>query len=198
MFESAAGQASRIQQAFPGEIKMTRTSMIIATVLAAFGLGTAVEVRASADKVIFPADYAKGVIYMMMDRPEMKRVQEFVTSQAAIDAAKKGALMPEGTSIVIINYAAQLDAQGNPVKDENGRLIKTNEIVAYNVMQKQAGWGADYPETKRNGEWEYQQFRADRTPNPAVNLNGCFMCHKPQESQDYVYSYDKMKVAAAK
>jgi Cytochrome P460 len=177
---------------------MTRTSMIIATVLAAFGLGTAVEVRASADKVIFPADYAKGVIYMMMDRPEMKRVQEFVTSQAAIDAAKKGALMPEGTSIVIINYAAQLDAQGNPVKDENGRLIKTNEIVAYNVMQKQAGWGADYPETKRNGEWEYQQFRADRTPNPAANLNGCFMCHKPQESQDYVYSYDKMKVAAAK
>lgn len=171
---------------------------MIATALAALGLGTTFEVRASADKVVFPADYAKGVIYMMMDRPEMKRVQEFVTSQAAIDAARKGAPMPEGTSIVIVNYAAQLDAQGNPVKDANGKLIKTNEILAYNVMQKQAGWGADYPQTKRNGEWEYQQFRADKTPNPAVNLNGCFMCHKPQENQDYVYSYDKMKVAEAK
>jgi hypothetical protein len=25
----------------------------------------------------------------------------------------------------------------------NGRLVKTNEIVGYDVMQKQAGWGTD-------------------------------------------------------
>ena len=173
-----------------------RIRLTIATAAVALGLAAGAEVRAGADKVVFPADYAKGVVYMTIDRPDNKRVQEFMTSQAAIDAAKKGTPMPEGTSVLVVNYAAQLDAQGNPVKDANGKLIKTNDIVGYNVMQKQAGWGADYPETKRNGEWEYQQFRADKTPNPMANLNGCFMCHKPQENQDYVFSYDKMKIAA--
>jgi hypothetical protein len=168
----------------------------MALVAAVAGLAAAVEVRAGADKVAFPAEYVKGVVYMTIDRAENKRVQEFMTSQAAIDAAKKGSPMPNGTSVIVVNYAAQLDAQGNTVKGANGRLVKTNEIVGYNVMQKQAGWGADYPESKRNGEWEYQQFRADKTPNATANLNGCFMCHKPQAEQDYVFSYDKMKIAA--
>jgi hypothetical protein len=173
-----------------------RTTLTLATLVASVaGLGAAVEVRAAADKVLFPADYAKGVVYMTIDRPMNKRVQEFMTSQAALDAAKKGSPMPNGTSVLVVNYAAQLDAQGNAVKDANGRLVKTNEIVGYNVMQKQAGWGAEYPETKRNGEWEYQQFRADKTPNPSANLNSCFMCHKPQAQQDYVFSRDKMKGA---
>jgi Cytochrome P460 len=177
---------------------MTRsTILMIATATAAMAaLGAAVGVRAAADKIVFPADYAKGVVYMTIDRAENKRVQEFMTSQAALDAAKKGSPMPNGTSVLVVNYSAQLDAQGNAVKDANGRLVKTNEIVGYNVMQKQAGWGTDYPESKRNGEWEYQQFRADKTPNPTANLNGCFMCHKPQAEQDYVFSYDKMKIAA--
>jgi hypothetical protein len=170
-----------------------RTNLIIATAIATVAGLAAVEVRAGADKIVFPAD--NGVVYMTLDRADNKRIQEFMTSQAALDAAKKSAPMPNGTSVVIVNYAAQLDAQGNPVKDANGRFVKTN-IVAYNVTQKQAGWGADYPETKRIGEWEYQQFRADKKPNPAANLNGCFMCHKPQAEQDYVFSYDKMKVAA--
>jgi hypothetical protein len=180
------------------EVIMTirRNLMLAAAIATVAGLAAAVDVRAGADKVVFPADYAKGVVYMTIDRAENKRVQEFMTSQAALDAAKKGAPIPDGTSVLVVNYTAQLDAQGNPVKDANGRLVKTNEIVGFNVMQKQAGWGTDYPESKRNGEWEYQQFRADKTPNPTANLNGCFMCHKPQAEQDYVFSYDKMKIAA--
>jgi len=27
-------------------------------------------------------------------------------------------------------------------------------------MEKRAGWGADYPPAKRNGEWEFQAFDA--------------------------------------
>jgi hypothetical protein len=56
--------------------------------------------------------------------------------------------------------------------------------------------GGEYPASKRNGEWEYQAFRADKTPNPNANPDSCFNCHKPQASNDFVYSYDKMKVAA--
>jgi hypothetical protein len=155
----------------------------------------AVAAQAGGDKVAFPADYAKGVVYMTLDRPENKQVREYLTSQAAVDAAKKGDPLPQGTVITVAQYAAQLDAQGNPVKDANGRFIKTANIVGYTVMEKRAGWGAEYPETQRNGEWEYQAFRADKTPNPTANLTACFNCHKPQAAQDYVFSYPSLKTA---
>jgi Cytochrome P460 len=176
---------------------MTRPATFIA-VLVATGTALAVsaQVWAGGDKVSFPADYAKGVVYMTLDRPENKQVREYFTSQAAVDAGKRGDPLPQGTVITVAQYAAQLDAQGNPVKDANGRFIKTSNILGYTVMEKRAGWGAEYPETQRNGEWEYQAFRADKTPNPNANLTGCFNCHKPQAAQDYVFSYQSLKTAA--
>ena len=170
-----------------------------ASVIAVFGAGIAAlaaTAQAGGDKVAFPADYAKGVVYMTLDRPENKQVREYLTSQAAIDAAKKGDPLPQGTVITVAQYAAQLDAQGNPAKDANGRFIKTSNIVGYTVMEKRAGWGTEYPENVRNGEWEYQAFRADKTPNPNANLTACFNCHKPLDKQDFVFSYDKLKAAA--
>ncbi len=53
----------------------------------------------------------------------------------------------------------------------------------------------DYPEDKRNGEWEYRAFKADKTPNEQINLGVCFDCHRPQAKQDYVHSYDNLKTA---
>ena len=159
------------------------------------GLGVSAQVLAGGDKVAFPQDYAKGVVYMTLDRPENKQVREYFTSPAAVDAAKKGAPLPNGTVITVAQYAAQLDAQGNPVKGADGRFIKTANIVGYTVMEKRTGWGAEYPETQRNGDWEYQAFRADKTPNPNANLTACFNCHKPQVTQDYVFSYQSLKGA---
>src|ERR1700730_6311677 len=174
-----------------------RRNLTIATILATVGgMAAAVHVRAGADAIVFPAEYAKGVVYMTLDRPENKQVRDYMTNQAAVDAAKKGAPLPDGTMIIVVQYDAQLHAQGNAAKDANARLIKTSNILGYNEMEKRAGWGAEYPESKRNGEWEYQAFRADKTANPNANLDGCFNCHKPQASNDFVYSYDKMKSAA--
>ncbi len=173
-----------------------RDFAIMTMVVTVAGLAAVVSVRAGGDKIAFPAEYAKGVVYMTLDRPENKQVREYLTSQEAVDAAKKGAPLPNGTVITVVQYAAQLDAQGNPAKDANGRFTKTSNIIGYTVMEKRTGWGAEYPETKRNGEWEYQAFRADKMPNPSANLDGCFNCHKPQATNDYVYSYDKMKIAA--
>jgi Cytochrome P460 len=48
---------------------------------------------------------------------------------------------------------------------------------------------------KRNGEWEYRAFKADKTPNEQINLGVCFDCHRPQAKQDYVHSYDNLKTA---
>jgi hypothetical protein len=70
-------------------------------------------------------------------------------------------------------YNAQLDADGNPVKGPDGRFVKA-DLRGYAVMEKRKGWGTDYPEDKRNGEWEYRAFKADKTPNEQINLGVCF------------------------
>ncbi len=151
-------------------------------------------VRAGGDKVVFPENYAQGVLYATVDRADNKQYREFYGPRAAIDAAKKGQPLPSGTVLTMVQYAAKLDAQGNPEKDANGRFIKTN-IVGYTAMEKRTGWGTEYPEAQRNGEWEYQAFRADKTANAQANLTACFNCHKPLDKQDFVFSYDRLKAA---
>ena len=173
-----------------------RTNITLATIVATIvGLALAMQAYAGGDKITFPADYAKGVVYMTLDRPENKQVRDYYTSPEAVIAAKKGEPLPHRTVITAVQYAAQLDAQGNPAKDANGRFIKTANILGYTVMEKRKGWGAEYDEKIRNGEWEYQAFRADQTPNPTANLTACFTCHKPLDKQDFVFSFDKMKTA---
>src|SRR5438045_7823791 len=145
----------------------SRMNVVIAALVASVaGLAVAVQVQAGGDKVAFPADYAKGVVYMTLDRPENKQVREYYTSQAAVDAAKKGEPLPQGTVITAVQYAAQLDAQGKPAKDASGRFIKTSNILGYTVMEKRAGWAADTPETKGNAQRDNQACRAHNTANP--------------------------------
>ena len=177
-------------------MRISKTATLTAAVAIVAALAAAELVRAGADKIAFPEDFAKGVAYMSIDRAGGKAISEYYTSREAIEAAKMGMPLPDGTVISAVNFAAQLDAQGNPVKDANGRFIKTSNIQGYRVMAKRAGWGSEYPEAKRNGEWEYQVFRADKTPNPTADLNSCFNCHKPQAANDYVFSFDKLKLAA--
>ena len=64
------------------------------------------------------------------------------------------------------------------------------------TMEKRTGWGAEYPDEKRNGEWEYQVFTPDRKVNEKANLNSCFECHKPHASTDFLFTADKIKAAS--
>jgi hypothetical protein len=176
---------------------MTKTRMAItATVAIVAALATAASVRAGNDKVAFPNDYAKGVVYKSEDRPDSKQVRELFIIREAVEAVRRGAPLPSGTVITSVRYAAQLDAQGNPSKDANGRFIKTDQILGYTVKEKRTGWGAEYPEETRNGEWEYRVFRADKTANPDTKYDACFGCHKSQESQDYLFTFDSLKAAS--
>ena len=154
----------------------------------------AVTAQAGGDKVAFPQNYASGTLYTTVDRADNKQYRElYVSPAAAVEAAKKGEPLPSGTVLTLVQYAAKLGADGNPEKDANGRFIKGN-LLAYTVMEKRTGWGTEYPDNVRNGEWEYQAFKADKTPNTAANLTACFNCHKPLEPRlDFVFSYDKLK-----
>ena len=174
-----------------------RTSITIASIAGAVAaLAVIVPVRAGGEKVAFPENHAAGVLFTTVDRADNKQFREFYTSAAALDAAKKGEPLPSGTVITMVNYAVKLDAQGNPEKDASGHFIKTDTIAGYGVMEKRTGWGTEYPDNVRNGEWEYHVFKADKTVNTGAKLGACFECHKPQDKQDFVFSYEKLKTAA--
>jgi Cytochrome P460 len=175
--------------------KSTAAAAALGAIAAAVAAG---QVRAGGDLVKFPEDYAKGVLYTTVDRADNKQHRElYVTPAAAVDAAKKGEPLPSGTVITLVQYAAKLDAQGNPEKDANGRFMKGN-LIAYTVMEKRAGWGKEYPDDVRNGEWEYQAFTADKKVNEKANLANCFKCHKPLDAnKDFVFTYDKLKTPIA-
>ena len=169
-------------------------SVLIAFATILFGLFSA---KAGGDKVAFPENYAKGVKWLIVDKPQLKRINEYYATPDALEAARKNQPMPEGTVFVGAQYQIQLDGQGNPVLGSDGHFIKAN-LSRYIVMEKHVGWGAEYPPELRNGEWEYQIFKADKTLSNEVKLTACLGCHKPFASQDYVQKYDKLKGADTK
>jgi hypothetical protein len=169
-------------------------SVTALSIVALAAVSFTVGVSAGGDKIAFPEDYAKGVLYTTVDRPDNKQYRELFSTPEAIAAVKAGKPMPSGTVLTLVQYRAKLNAAGEPEKDANGRFIK-GELVGYTVMEKREGWGTEYPDDIRNGEWEYQAFKADKTVNDKANLKNCFVCHKPYDKQDFVFSYDKMKTA---
>ena len=163
-------------------------------IIAAAVVTLTVAVRAGGDKVAFPENYAKGVLYTTVDRADNKQYRELYASPEAVAAVKAGQPMPSGTVLTLVQHKAKLDANGNPEKDSNGRFIK-GDLIGYAVMEKRTGWGSEYADDIRNGEWEYQAFSADKTVNDKANLKNCFTCHKPLDKQDFVFSYPAIKNA---
>ena len=161
--------------------------VVVIMVLAALA---AVASRGSAgpEKIAFPAKYQDGVLYTIADRYDVKQYRELYASAAAVQAAKEGRPLPSGTVLTLVQYNAKVDAQGSPVKDAKGRFMK-GDLIAYAVMEKRTGWGAEYGNDIRNGEWEYAVFGADGKFNDKANYKACFQCHKPHDQIDYVISY---------
>ena len=171
---------------------MTRISRRTIAVLV-LGAALLVTQRGSAgpEKIAFPANYQDGVLYSTLDRYDVKQYRELYGTAEAVKAAREGKPIPSGSVLTLVQYKAQVDAQGNPIKDANGRFVK-GDLLAYTVMEKRTGWGTEYPDDLRNGEWEYAAFGGDQKLNEKANYKGCFQCHKPHEKQDFVISLAKL------
>jgi hypothetical protein len=96
-----------------------------------------------------------------------------------------------GTGLSAPTFKALLNDKGEFVRDANGRLIR-GRLDRVVVMEKRTGWGAEYPEALRNGEWEYGRFSADGTLTATANYKACFECHKPKSDQDFVFSLPQL------
>src|SRR5690242_827958 len=141
--------------------------------------------------VAFPVNYSSWVLYNVIDREDQREVHEQYTSREALAAATAGKPMPYGTIVVSANRKAQLDAQGRPRRDAKGDLI-AGDLDRVTVMEKRRGWGAEYPEELRNGEWEFAAFTPDGKRNPKVPAKVCMGCHKPHAHLDYIKTYFAM------
>jgi cytochrome P460 len=173
---------------------MKRLALICTTLVAAIVVTAAV--RAGPDNVKFPVNYTKGILYTTVDRADNKQYRELYINKFAAEEAKAGRPLPSGTVLTMVNYKAKLDDAGQPVKDANGRFIKTDEVAGIVVMEKRMGWGAEYPADMRNGEWEYRVFKADGTVNDKADLKPCFTCHLQKvPNQDFVFSLAQIKAA---
>src|SRR5262249_17657079 len=81
-----------------GDTMTTRPAIAIAPAAGTLAaLAAIVPVRAGGDKVAFPDNHAAGVLFTTVDRADNKQFREFYASAAALDAAKKGEPLPNGT-----------------------------------------------------------------------------------------------------
>ena len=124
------------------------------------------------DRVEFPQDYQRGIHYTTVERGGIR--EELFANREAIMAAKQGIPLPSGSVITMEDY-------------RDGRLFR------YIVMEKRSGWGERYPETLRNGDWEFQSFQPDRTVNRHESVSRCMSCHKAQSTHDFLFTLDQMK-----
>jgi hypothetical protein len=166
------------------------------------------QLLAAGDKIVFPERYAEGVMYTTLDRPaslkpsapgleNAAQYHKFYATAGAIKALRNGELIPSGAVITVVKYRAKLDPHGNPIRHENGRFVK-GDLIGFSVMEKRIGWGAAYPPEIRNGEWEFQEFTADRKPNDKVNRLACLQCHRSQAHKDFLFTFDSIKAVFAK
>ena len=95
---------------------------------------------AGPEKIKFPTDYLKGELYQTLDRPDNKQYRELYAPAEAIEAVRKGQPIPHGTVLTLVQWSVEQDANGNPIKDANGRFIK-KDILAHTVMEKQQRLG---------------------------------------------------------
>jgi plastocyanin len=168
-------------------MKTRKAATALAVTAACGALAVAVRVNAGGEKVSFPDAFEKGVMYATVDRYDIKQFRELYANREAVDAVRAGRPAPSGTVLTLIQYKAKTDDKGSPVRGPDGHFVKDG-VVGYAVMEKRAGWGTEYPDELRNGEWEYQAFTADKKVNEKANLRACFQCHKPHEKQDFVMS----------
>ncbi len=143
-------------------------------------------VHASTVDVTLPADYRQTLVnFTTVDRADNGQVRVLYGSQAALDAVKAGQPAPSGSVMVMEIYPALKDLQNQVVRGADGRLQR-GALAQIFVMEKRTGWGAQYPEAVRNGDWDYAVFTPAGQRTDARDMQACMTCHLPKASNDFL------------
>jgi cytochrome c553 len=143
----------------------------------------------------FPEGFKDSFVkYHTLNFPATKQVRYYYGNKAAVEAAKAGKPLPDGSYLIAEVFAAKLDAGGNPVKGADGFFVAEKPLF-YTAMGTGAGWGNDIPAPLRNGNWNYAVFTLDKKPRPGLNQAECLGCHKPLDSVSYTFTLKELAAA---
>lgn len=144
----------------------TSRFLIIAMVAGAASL-VGWQADAETNRVKFPENLDQLMHYTTVRRGNV--TEHIMTTPEAMEAVRNGQPIPSGTHFVLVDY-------------RDGKLYR------YFVMEKGSGWGADYDERRRTGDWQFQWFWPDKTINMSENTARCQSCHQGQADSDYLYT----------
>ncbi len=143
-------------------------------VLAAVACGVVMigwQVDAEPTKASMP-DISKLVHYTTVTRGEV--TEHIMTTREAIEAVKAGKPVPNGTHFALVDY-------------------REGKVFRYFIMEKGAGWGGDYDESRRTGDWQFQWFKPDGTINAAENTARCQSCHSSRADREFLYTFNDIR-----
>ena len=142
-------------------------------------------------RVTFPEGYKESFVkYHTISFPATKQVRYYYANKAAVQAAKAGKPLPDGSYLFAEVYSVKLDDQKNPVKGADGQFV-AEKLVAYTAMATGSGWGNEFPDMLRNGDWNYAVFSTEKQQRP-VNQAECLGCHKPLDKASYVFTLKEL------
>ncbi len=145
--------------------------------------------------VAFPEGYSSSFKkYHTINFPATKQVRYYFANTKAIDAAKAGKNLPDGSYLFAEVHSAKLDADGKPVTGPDGFYV-ADKLILYTAMQRDAGWGKDMPEILRNEDWNYAVFTLDKKLRPGQNHAECLACHKPLDKVSYTFTLKELAAA---
>ena len=146
--------------------------------------------------VTFPENYKTTYTkYHTINFPATRQVRYYFANDVALQAAKAGKALPDGSVLLAEVYSAKLDAEKKPILGADGFFVP-DQLVAYTAMARDAGWGKDIPEMLRNENWNYAVFTAAKQPRPGINQAECLACHKPLDKTSFVFTLDQITAAA--
>ena len=151
---------------------------------------------AQEDRVLaFPENYrTEFVRYYSGDRllAEEQTITLYANA-AAVEAARKGGMLPSGSVLVAEVYAAQKDAEGNVIESALGRRVQ-GDLLAIALMERRDGWDAQYPDNLKVGDWEFEAF-SPAGENLARDTTGCRECHHPLADTDFTFSLEHLRAS---
>src|SRR6202008_2966264 len=104
--------------------------------------------------------------------PASKTLRYYYANPVAVEAARAGKALPNGSYLLAQVDSAKLDADKNPVRGADG-FFEADKLLFYTAMSRDAGWGKDIPDMLRNDEWNYAVFTLDKKHRPGVNQAEC-------------------------
>ena len=147
---------------------MTRMTPLTALIcLVAF----ATSAFAQTNRVTFPADFAQMKMYGDYRRGTGGELAYALPE--TIEIAKAGNPLPAGTRIVLEIYS-------------------DDALTDYFVMEKGEGWGLDFAEEQRTGDWHFQQYDPGKQVRRTAIADRCQSCHQGAASNDFMFSHDRL------